>query len=293
MSFSTPTASLFSAARLAVAISAIATIAAAPCALASDGALEIHQACVATGCFPGDPPGFPVLITENGSYVLTSNLDVPDENTTAIQSDAAVVSIDLGGFVISGVTECTTGPTVCTPVGTGRGVDISGDSIGSVRNGTVRKMGAMGILARGGTIEDVLAQDNGTIGILTTEGLIHRCRAVTNGDVGLVANTSTILDSEAAQNGGRGIWARFHSYVRGNRVHLNGSVGDQPGIEADGAYVWQNVVTFSAGPGLEAGASVAYGHNHFRDNQGASTPANQVNGGVQLGPNLCQGAPCP
>jgi hypothetical protein len=44
---------------------------------ASDGQLEINQACaVNTGCFPGDDPGFPVTITQPGSYRLTGNLDL-------------------------------------------------------------------------------------------------------------------------------------------------------------------------------------------------------------------------
>ena len=44
-------------------------------ALAVDGVLEINQTCaVQTGCFAGDSPGFPVTITQPGSYRLTSNL---------------------------------------------------------------------------------------------------------------------------------------------------------------------------------------------------------------------------
>ncbi len=45
-------------------------------AYASDGVLEINQACaVNTGCFPGDDPGFPVTVVQPGSYSLT----IPDE----------------------------------------------------------------------------------------------------------------------------------------------------------------------------------------------------------------------
>jgi hypothetical protein len=36
--------------------------------LAGDGQVEIHQACVAIGCFAGDAPGFPVEIIAPGSY---------------------------------------------------------------------------------------------------------------------------------------------------------------------------------------------------------------------------------
>ena len=54
-------------------------------ALATDGVLEINQACVVTGCVGSDPGGFPVEIHTPGSYRLTSNLVVPDANTTAIE----------------------------------------------------------------------------------------------------------------------------------------------------------------------------------------------------------------
>jgi hypothetical protein len=48
-------------------------------ALASDGVLEINHSCAtaAGGCFPGDTAGYPVQITQPGSYRLTSNLAVP------------------------------------------------------------------------------------------------------------------------------------------------------------------------------------------------------------------------
>ena len=58
---------------------------------AGEGALEINHACASgPGCFPGDTPNYPVEITQPGSYLVTSNLTVPDENTdgilTAIES---------------------------------------------------------------------------------------------------------------------------------------------------------------------------------------------------------------
>ena len=44
-------------------------------ALAVDGVVEINQTCaVQTGCFSGDTAGYPVTITQPGSYRLTSNL---------------------------------------------------------------------------------------------------------------------------------------------------------------------------------------------------------------------------
>ena len=54
-------------------------------AFASDGVLEINQTCaVNTGCFSGDAPGFPVTPSDSGSYRLTSDLVLPDANTSGV-----------------------------------------------------------------------------------------------------------------------------------------------------------------------------------------------------------------
>ncbi len=50
----------------------------------------------------GDTPGFPVTISESGSYRLGSNLIVPDADTTAIDITAGNVVVDLNGFSILG-----------------------------------------------------------------------------------------------------------------------------------------------------------------------------------------------
>jgi len=70
-------------------------------ALAVDGVLEINQACaVNTGCFAGDTAGYPVTITDAGSYRLTSNVILPDLFTDAIHVSKNDVAIDLNGFTI-------------------------------------------------------------------------------------------------------------------------------------------------------------------------------------------------
>src|SRR5262249_53071646 len=50
---------------------------------------------------PGDAPGFPVTISQPGSYRLSSNLDVPSHGL-GIDIQADDVSIDLNGFRIRG-----------------------------------------------------------------------------------------------------------------------------------------------------------------------------------------------
>jgi hypothetical protein len=111
--------------RLAL-VSVLAALAAP--ALAGDGVLEINQTCaVKTGCFSGDTAGFPVTISAAGSYLLTSNLVVPDENKSGLpfaSSTVSNVSIDLGAFEIHGPVVCSGTPLSCVPSsGTRNGVE--------------------------------------------------------------------------------------------------------------------------------------------------------------------------
>src|SRR5262249_48726920 len=62
----------------------------------------INQAdALAGNVTPGDAPGFPVTISQPGSYRLSSNLDVPSHGL-GIDIQADDVSIDLNGFRIRG-----------------------------------------------------------------------------------------------------------------------------------------------------------------------------------------------
>jgi hypothetical protein len=77
---------------------------------------------LAGGVTPGDAPGFPVTISQPGSYRLSGNPTVPDLNTTAIHITADRVTLDLNGFSISGPAACTSRPTTCPAPGRGVGV---------------------------------------------------------------------------------------------------------------------------------------------------------------------------
>ena len=79
----------------------------------TDGVTQIDQnKALAGSVTPGDAPGFPITITRPGSYRLTSNLTVPDADTTAIEIAADHVTLDLNGFAILGPTDCSQSP--CT-----------------------------------------------------------------------------------------------------------------------------------------------------------------------------------
>jgi hypothetical protein len=70
-------------------------------ALAVDGVILIDQnKALAGGVTVGDAPGFPISITQSGSYRLASNLTAP-ANTGAISITANNVTLDLNGFSVS------------------------------------------------------------------------------------------------------------------------------------------------------------------------------------------------
>jgi hypothetical protein len=80
----------------------LAILPAAP-AIATDGQVVITQAKANAGnVTPGDAAGFPVTLSQPGSYVLASNLQAP-ANTAGIKVNSHDVTIDLNGFRMRGV----------------------------------------------------------------------------------------------------------------------------------------------------------------------------------------------
>jgi len=188
-----------------------AILAAIPGSLfAVDGVVLIDQAhALAGGITSGDAPGFPITISESGSYRLSGNLTVPDANTTAIEVQVGDVTIDLNGFSIIGPTVCNVlTSSSCSPAGSGEGiVSHVGKGI-KVLNGTVRGMGSNGIdlSVEMNSAEKVNAHDNGGIGIFVA-GTVIDCAAILNGAVGIAA--SLVQNSQALSNGSDGISVSF------------------------------------------------------------------------------------
>jgi hypothetical protein len=274
-------------------------LAATPAA-AADGVIEINQVrAEAGGVTPGDEPGFPVTLSEPGSYRLTGNLDVRNtenpENTTAIDVPLAVsafgVSIDLGGFAILGPVVCTHTPgsppsTTCAPAsGTGRGV--AGAAF-EVKNGTVMGMGSDGVRAL--HVENVTAYGNGGIGI-DGGATVVRSRAMGNGSHGLGA--PVLLDCFTQANGGNGAIASgvargvvsFSNHEVGiHATNLVESVsdGNNRGFTIGGLLL-HSVARGNADLGA-VGIGGAYGWNVLTNNGGET----QIFGSAtEIGENLC------
>lgn len=189
---------------------------------ASDGTIEINAAkAAAGGVTPGDTQGLPVTLSLPGSYRLTGNLSFADPDTNAIEISASEVTLDLGGFGISG---CASLPC---PAGAGIGVVSSADGV-TVKNGRVSRMGADGIaLQSRARVEDVDVTGNAGSGITALQGSVRRVSSTGNGGYGVILGAGLLEDSELSGNGAYGAsLGNATSYARnvfsGNSLSVSG-----------------------------------------------------------------------
>jgi hypothetical protein len=234
-------------------------------ALAMDRIFEINQDCVVVGCFEGDSPGFPVLITRPGRYRLTTDLVVPaDLPETAIQviqfpyEDRRAVDIDLNGFTVRGPFNC-----VGTPVASCNNGDNTAAGIvmqvrrGSLVNGTVRGFGGVGVnavLAGEGLLADLIVTENAGGGLrLDNDSLNH----------GYV-----LRDSMIHRNGGNGFHTSSGSsrgavLFVGNLFYGNQQIGAQVGTGSrlsNNTFVSNGQIAFTGIDGCLASATVQTGN---------------------------------
>ncbi|GGC02484.1 right-handed parallel beta-helix repeat-containing protein [Pseudoduganella buxea] len=258
-------------------ISGLATLAAlgmaafSPGAGAVDGVVLITQArALAGGVTPADLPGFPVTISEPGSYRLASDLRVATPNIPAVDLRANYVELDLNGFTIFGPGK---------GFGTAAGIEghPGGGTTGAaviVKNGFVRDMGGHGIsIDSGATIDHVSSSNNGVDGmILTTGARITNCEANDNGRHGFRILIGQIIHSHAGVNGASGIY-----------------------IEYGSSLVSDNVLVFNREWGIFGNPAGLGGPSGYKGNVIASSGAGAAGGAlVELGPNLCHGSTaCP
>lgn len=203
-------------------------------AAAVDGVIEINTAkALAGGVTSGDTPGFPVTISESGSYRLTSNLTVsggdPSTTSAIVVSTSLNVTIDLNGFTILGPTNCTGIPvTSCTPGGNAMGIDASARQAVTIRNGIIRGFPDRGInTGPDALIEGVAVSSNGLNGIQVGNGSVVRsCRATQNGNDGIAGGALVVFDGNSADaNGGAGVRTSVSSVVTNTTSSSNATEG--------------------------------------------------------------------
>jgi hypothetical protein len=250
-------------------------------AWAREGRLEINQACVSSGCFPGDSAGFPVTVTSTTgvtSIVLTGDLEVTDPSQTAISLVVEHATLDLNGFTIAGPVTCTgSGSTRTCDPGAGVAVISFADRV-TVRNGAVTGFGGGGLrLGRGAHVEDVIAASNGGNGIETGDrATIEGAKSIGNAGFGIESN-GVITDCAVAGNGSNGIRPpsgtfSVPSVVKSCSVTENGGVG----INCNGSSctIVDNVVRSNESSGIVAGAASTVRGNAVYGNGGTGILSN-------------------
>ncbi len=157
----------------------------APRAVAGDGRLEINQRMVVAA------GGFPFVIRQPGSYVLTGDLTLSAGSTTAIRVLEHDVTLDLNGFTIRGNHLCN--QSGC-PAGVGFGVEaglvVPAGVIATrttLLDGTVRGFGEDCVrLGPDARVEGLVATSCGASGIFVEErGLLLENRVAFCGTFGL------------------------------------------------------------------------------------------------------------
>lgn len=284
---------------------------------AADGVLELDPSCAAVGCFPGDAPGYPIEITQPGSYKLTGNLDVRNtplpSDTVAIGISAAAVTLDLAGFRIVGPVVCSAPPVTCSPAATADAIVLSDDADAAVvRNGVVSGFrigvhvlgGAIfprleGLVAYSNLLEGVLigapgaqlvgvtAFQNGRNGIQVGQAAaVRRSTSARNAHEGLVSGPDSLLvDNTVFDNGLRGVHGAGRSLYARNVISENGLEGlfDDGG----GALAYGNAITNNNPFGiLFGGSGSGYTENVLHGQAIAAT------GGLSLQQNACNGSGC-
>lgn len=188
---------------------------------AVDGVVLIDQTrALAGNVTPGDAPGFPVTITQPGSYRLSGNLNVPaDAFGIVIQSDH--VTIDLNGFRIAGEGG---GLGIATLNNFNVGLPLSGIA---VRNGTITHFVTAVLLVsspdRGAAeVQQIRAIDNSTNGIIVGGPAIITGNIAVGNALGISAGpNATISGNTSSRNSQEGFFVVCPATVVGNAATSN------------------------------------------------------------------------
>jgi hypothetical protein len=201
---------------------------------ASAQVLINQAAALAGGVSPGDAPGFPVTLSQGGSYRLTSNLKVP-AGVSGVEITASDVRLDLNGHAVIGPNVCTrhAGTKIVNCLlpwnMTQNGVTLSGNGVhrATLHDGSIRGFAGRGVFGgdtlvlrrlhiahhsmhgvdQGSTAmagllgEDLVVEMNQQHGIAANAGLLKRVRVAANGVDGINGSAQLLVqDSLVREN---------------------------------------------------------------------------------------------
>jgi hypothetical protein len=234
----------------------------------ASGVITIDQAkAEAGGVTGGDASGFPVTISQPGSYRLMSNLTVTDPNVHAIHITADNVTLDLNGFTIQGVVSCTgTGASyTCTPANTwgNHGVEGFGKSLATVRNGMIRGFARGVQVGKHARVEELQVSSSGGFGIVTESYSLVMRNVVSGAISGISATSSVVRDNSIFNVRNSGISAMGASLIAGNSVAVSGGIGIGASGNQGTAGLVNNVIKYTASNPINPGVSLGDGQTNL------------------------------
>jgi parallel beta-helix repeat protein len=217
-------------------------------ASASDGVVLIDMnRALAGGITPGDAPGFPVTISQSGSYRLSGNLTVP-ANTNGLIVAADGVTIDLNGFRILGG---GSGIGIFDG-GNGRaGVAIRNGSISGFDRGIQLASARIDGTAANCEVQQIRAFSNSSVGIQCGENALITGNTATGSETGVNAGPNSTISANTLSRNGEGLVLSENSTISGNTLSGNrvGLFVFCPSLVSGNAILGNTTAIGTAGPG--------------------------------------------
>jgi hypothetical protein len=251
----------------AVLVAASVLLTAAPAS--AQGEILITQAKANAGnVTPGDPAGFPVILSQPGAYILGSNLQVP-AGQIGLQVQAHNVDIDMNGFRLSGANS--------SGAAAGAYGVYSAFGQSRIHDGVITGFRFDGIRLAGNvnawSVENMQIIQNQGNGIYAEESAYAR-----------------YLHNSVVANGGFGIFCGDYCYVEGSSMSDNGGHG----VAIRSGTVMESVIFSNDGFGISDSypplGDTGIGNNTVAGNNAGGTV--QTVGTTDLQPNVCLPNPC-
>ena len=264
-------------------------------ALATDGVREINQTMALAGnVTAGDFPGFPVTISEPGSYKLTGNLVVGGVDQTAIEITSNDVTLDLKGFALQGPVTCFGGgglPATCSAAGFGNGIVANTVTRLTVRDGTIAGFGNWGMRLGGSCrLYGLTVSQNGDGGIDADDAcLVRESRVTLNDGEGILMDEGLLIETTVEGNSANGVEA-IYPLVRESSISGNADTGlfcddcliqdssvsqnAWDGIDMFRGLVSDCQINANGDEGLQATPETAHLRTVMNENSGGSTDGN-------------------
>lgn len=197
------------------------------CGYAQAQTLIDQNKALAGGITPGDTPGFPITLSQPGSYKLTSNLTVP-AGMDGIVMAVDGITLDLNGYTIAGPIVCTrTGSTVSCPVSgytSGVRAELYSTGIGSVvRNGSVKGF-KYGVWLEYGRAEQLVLSHNYS-GLTSNRAVEASHISARMNEIGMSVSGGVVQGLAASDNtygvAMFGVTALINSHLKNNWVGAN------------------------------------------------------------------------